>query len=178
MKLFTLCDVAPWSHEALREIDQAILGEGGAPISLEWESFSLRKDDGVHFTLTGLRSFSKALLDALLDALPPSSSSSPHLPLHILTDSTLAHHSAHTQRTLKRWLSRRLGRRVTLDAVCGTGFVAGAEENQHFWARLRRNRPRGEHHLLVMGGWNDVHNRDGRHAPRAAARVFSHHSDV
>jgi len=178
MNLFTPCDVAPWRDEALGEIDEAILREGGIPLSLDWEKFSLRKDDGLHFTHKGLTTFLKALLDALLVAIPPSPSS-PRIPLYILTDSTLAHHGKERLRKMKRWLSARLGRPVKLDAVCGTGFVAGAKEDMHFWARLRKRRRRGgwgheRCHFLVMGGWNDVNDRRKKHAPSAAARLFSH----
>lgn len=47
---------------------------------------------------------------------------------------------------------------ASVDAVCGSGFVAGASDGQHFRNRLLNHLSHSlPSAILFMGGWNDVH---------------------
>lgn len=110
--------------------------------------------DGLHFTPRGFRVFERRFAKAVRSVVGP------HAPVVILTDSTVGHRSSWADR-----LARRIGK-CHVDAVCGSGFLAGREDGQHFGARLSKYENVA---IVVCGGWNDV-SHDEEQLLRAAAR--------
>ena len=158
-------DVAPWSCAALSVVDGALCAAGSeaVPFPSTWAAFPL-EDDGEHFTREGLRSFAGALADALAARRSER--------VHVVTDSTVGHHNYDADGAWTGWgdaavvdALRARGVAATVDAVCGSGFVARAREGLHFRPRARAA-PAGAEVLLV-GGWNDV----GHPAARLRAAV-------
>lgn len=173
--MFHLCtDLPPWgpSHR-LRRIDLALAAGGSTAVVLPWHTLELQAD-GLHFSRSGMRDFAECLVEEMCKArtLHPFSS------LLVLCDSTIGHNDAHARdASLVRSLFARRGVRAVVDAVCGSGFVAGSfPDNQHFRARLSGRLRRGERYdaILFIGGWNDAllfPNRDPELPVEAACRV-------
>lgn len=142
----------PWGPtHTFQNFDAGLRNEGSTEIPLPFESFEYEAD-GLHFTRSSQRRFHR-LLESTLTTLPR--------PLLILTDSTVDFHNWEEGDEWSGWatsdLQSRLGEGVIIDAVCGSGFVAGALDNDHFRARLSyhlRDGFRGT--VLFMGGWNDL----------------------
>jgi hypothetical protein len=162
-------DVGPWRGDAtLAAIDASLASEGSLPLDLPWERFELQRD-GDHFTASGVDAFAEALAPTLRAACGGGVTR-----VHVVSDSTLRGKSA--PRVLTRALKRQGFAHVTVDAVCGSGFVGRAEDGEHFYARVgrwlrgREGQPHPPTVLVLMGGWNDA--RDGRaHLAVGAARA-------
>ena len=102
--------------------------------------------------------------------------------MHVLSDSTIDHNDQNVRRACRR-ASRdivrrfaRAGVRASVDAVCGSGFVARASYGEHFASRLRALRRGGfDAALLVVGGWNDATSGHSEaRVVRAVARCLEH----
>lgn len=155
MLLHTRTDVTPWRHPTLAALDATLRAAGSTEVTLPWETCALEQD-GLHFTLHGQRVFDTLFADAIVRALPVGHSPAPLL---VLTDSTVGYHDwsedgqwhGRASRRLERVLSAR-GVNATVDAVCGSGFVARAREGLNFRARI----PDAPHDVCFVGGWNDL----------------------
>lgn len=147
-------NVAPWRSDALARIDAYLAAIGSTPVGLSFAEYDYL-DDGMHFTKRSQRAFHVALARLLRsDALPK--------PLLVLTDSTIDYHDENDDGQWTGWASDHLSKRldthdVVVDTVGGSGFVAGASELDHFYARLSTHRRAGFcGSVLFIGGWNDV----------------------
>ena len=134
-------------------IDNELLRLGSVPLHLRWETLKLLPD-GMHFTRPSQIRFTK-LLGAELQKLHLAS------PIHILTDSTIGYYdysingsyTGWATRSIKQDLESLLNVAVTVDAICGSGFVAMAHTSNNFKARISHI-PEGSS-LVLVGGWND-----------------------
>jgi len=155
MKVYhSLTNVFPWGPcVELEQLDKALLEHGSIPLSnLDLGTFSL-EPDGQHYQRNDFQRFADHL-----------ASSFGHLsyPL-IVSDSTIDWHNHEYEWECTGWASSvvrdAFSGRCIVDVVCGSGFVARASHNEHFYARvsrhLRTNREITD--VVFIGGWNDVH---------------------
>ena len=172
-------DAGSWKGgDLLPAIDASLTAEGCVGLSLPWRRFEL-KDDKQHLTRRGVVSFARAL------ALAVHSACEGAVRVHIVSDSTLGD-DPRALRIVKTALRRWRPCTVTLDAVCGSGYVACADSGDHFHARtsrwLRSERKRRDSVVLVLvGGWNDVLDARRRLAPaaaRACAAMLARHASI
>lgn len=157
----------------LRQIDAALERNGFGLIDLDWAAFELLPDDSDHFTWAGLVQFSSHLARALRAYAPRLEE------IHIVGDSTIDfwnwdENESRTGAADAMVINdlREIGIRATIDVVCGSGFVAMSDSNEHFRARLSRGSRRNATppiapkasaaaaganatNVLVVGGWND-----------------------
>lgn len=169
--------VGPWNCSTLQALDACLLSHGSVPVPdlpSDWSAAFQLQADGEHFTERGLRDFAHSLARSLR----PLRSGLRSGALHILTDSTVddlnydpvtrertGYADSVVQAALEAWIPK-----VTVDAVCGTGFLAGAPE--HFYSRLSAHRRAHATALptyLFLGGWND-RGKNVPHLLSAAAR--------
>lgn len=141
--LHTTTDVPPWRHPHLAALD-ALLHDAGSvavpfPIGLPLE------EDGLHFTAAAQTAFARTLAERVARVVGGRT-------LLVVTDSTVGHHEWGSA-ALEGELARH-GVPARVDAVCGSGYVAGAGEGRHFRARVPHRG--GYDAILLMGGWNDV----------------------
>lgn len=156
--------VARWACPALDALDGALREAGSVPLDpLPWDDeLTVQADDPEHFTPYGFAAFVHALVPRALAAGCGGA-------VLVLTDSTVGHGdwSAATGEWTGAWSDAlaaafaKAGVRATVDAVCGSGFVAGGRDGAHFRARLAAARRRlagtsacGS--VLLVGGWNDA----------------------
>ncbi|MEC7098674.1 MAG: hypothetical protein VXW74_04420 [Candidatus Thermoplasmatota archaeon] len=143
-------DTPPWTDARLHHLDEALVKRGSRALAMRMDDLSL-EEDGDHFTCEGQTVFHRRLASLL--------NRTDDTPLLVLSDSTIDFHNwvdAYTGWADADLTHALAPRPVTIDAVCGSGFVAGATNNEHFHARLSthlRNGFRGD--LLLIGGWND-----------------------
>jgi hypothetical protein len=168
---FVATDVAPWRDPRLARLDAALAAAGAVPLVLPWADFALEAD-GRHLAPAGFAAFA----DALARALPRDDDDGVVL---VLADSTVDHNDRDAAWDYTGVATSRLRvalhpRRVVVDAVAGSGFVARAREGLHFRLRLadqlrrlrhgRKKRKRGaaedaegeEVTVVLVGGWNDL----------------------
>ena len=165
-------NVPPWgSNGDLARIDAALERAGSTPVGLRWDDLPLQ-DDGLHFTPDGEEEFTERLARAVARTVRVRS-------LLVLSDSTIGHDDE-DGRAARRLVARfaRDGVQLVVDAVCGSGFVAGSvPDNDHFRARISRRLRRRESYsaVLLIGGWNDPHVAPGdvEAAVRGAAALGS-----
>ena len=154
MRLYhALTNRPPWGPtNHLSCIDAALLTSGSHPLQdLDVGSFAL-EDDGDHYTKEEYRRFVAQLSHAVRDMPYPL----------IVSDSTIDWHNYAHDWEWTGWASSllrdALSGRCVVDAVCGSGFVARAAQNEHFYTRV-------SHHLrtnpnisdvVLIGGWNDA----------------------
>ena len=154
-----LTNAGPWKHTSVRlsEIDAALHSSGSIPIDLDWND--LEMDDPDHFTDVGAVEFAGRFVRTVV----------PHLrgykQLYVLTDSTIDYndrtvggewHGRASKYVESLFLKHDIN--ASVDAVCGSGFVAGASDGQHFRNRLLNHLSHSlPSAILFMGGWNDVH---------------------
>lgn len=150
------CNVPPWEHPTLERLDEALATAGSHPLHLEWHDLPLQAD-GEHLTRDGVTRFAHRLGAAIEGA-----ALGPLAHVHVVTDSTVGDLAPWAHERVRRRL-RRLARRVTIDAVNGSGFVARAAWGEHFAARRR-----AASLLLFVGGWNDAGCADPEVVARAA----------
>ena len=152
----------------MQHIDSVMKGIGSIELTLPWERFHLLKD-GQHFTLRSQTEFDKALVSKLSDQMNGRQASS----ILVLADSTIGYHDwdgdiwhGRASRKLEQELRNMDTSRkviVHVDSVCGSGFVARSEFNEHFRARMATNMRLVAWDVVVLvGGWNDVHVDDDR----------------
>ena len=157
--MFTVgTDVYPWQGSITFRVDATMRNCGATVLSLPWNAFTLIVDDPEHFTWKGFERFCLSLGEKALEAGIER--------VHIVSDSTIDHwnysdggtYTGRATSHLEKTLLRGFGISATVDAICGTGFIAGHDALQDFRARLRRDRSklRAEGRaVLVIGGWND-----------------------
>jgi len=157
----------PWESEHLRRLDETLLRCGSQPLTdLDVGAFGL-EEDGDHYTRVEFRRFVAQLAHSLRDM--------PH-PL-IVSDSTIDWCNYTREWEWTGWASdvvrTALENRCVVDVVCGSGFVARASQNEHFFTRtshhLRTNRDITD--VVFLGGWNDAERTS--HACEAISRVIS-----
>ena len=169
MRLYhALTNRPPWGpSDHLTRIDAVLLESGSIPLSdLDVGGFAL-EDDGDHYTREEYTRFAAQLAHSLRNMRHPL----------IVSDSTIDWHNHDSNWNRTEWASnvlrRALSDRCVVDVVCGSGFVARAAQNEHFYTRisthLRTNRDLTE--VVILGGWND----EGRteEACRAIPRLGS-----
>lgn len=149
---YALSNRPPWGpSDDLARLDAVLCASGSIPLeNLDVGAFGL-EDDGNHYTQTEYRRFVTHLVHAVRDM--------PH-PL-IVSDSTIDWHNYTRDWEWTGWASScirdALGGRCVVDAVCGSGFIARAAQNEHFYTRvshhLRTNRDISD--VVLLGGWND-----------------------
>lgn len=159
----------PWSPVSrpcpdLARLDAALVGAGSTPLRLDAGAYAL-EEDGDHYTRAAHVLFSRALAAALRGVA--------RHPL-VVADSTVDYHNWTEDGEWTGWASATLrsalGAGATVDAVCGSGFVARADHNEHFYTRIAHHLRHAEVRpdaVVVLGGWNDV--RAGRTADACAA---------
>lgn len=154
--LHTVTNVGDWQGDTLRRIDERLENTGSLPVRLNWDGIEM--DDPDHFTDAGAHVFASRLAEEV----------APHVQtptIHILTDSTVDYndwsmegeYDQKSSHTIIRAFHDR-GISATVDAVGGSGFVAGAKYNKHFRTRLSRHMTtvHAPTTILLMGGWNDA----------------------
>lgn len=158
----------PWGpNEHLRRIDAVLLECGSIPLSgVDVGAFAL-EEDGDHYTREEYPRFVAQLAHSVENMNHPL----------IVSDSTIDWHNYDSDWNRTGWASdllrRTLSGQCVVDVVCGSGFVARAAQNEHFYTRvskhLRTNRDITD--VVVLGGWND----EGRteEACRVIARLTS-----
>jgi hypothetical protein len=151
-------DVGRWACPELAALDAALLAAGSTPLAdVPWDALACIADDPDHFLDDAYATFIAALV-------PRACSVGCGASVLVLTDSTVGHGDWHEGVWTGAWsdaLERAFaasGVRATVDAVCGSGFVAGADRGEHFRARLAAARRRGWEwdSVLLVGGWNDA----------------------
>jgi len=142
----------PWGpSDHLERIDAMLLECGSIPLpDLDMGAFAL-EEDGEHYTCEQYPQFAAQLAHATCAAKYPL----------IVSDSTIDWHNYDSNGEWTGWASnvlrRALSDRCVVDVVCGSGFVARAAQNEHFYTRvsnhLRTNRNITD--VVLLGGWND-----------------------
>lgn len=158
----TITNRAPWGpSDHLACIDNTLANEGSIPLEeLDVGSFYL-EHDGEHYTRNEYRRFVH-LFKKCVENMP--------YPL-IVSDSTIGWHDWTDDWVWTGWASDHLRTALSgqcvVDVVCGSGFVARAHQNEHFYTRVShhlRTNP-GITDVVLVGGWND----EGRTAQACAA---------
>lgn len=153
MRLYhALTNRPPWGpSDHLRRIDAVLLENGSIPLpDVDVGAFAL-EEDGDHFTREEYPQFAAQLAHSLRNMKYPL----------IVSDSTIDWHNHDPNWNRTGWatdaLQRALSGRCVVDVVCGSGFVAHAAQNEHFYTRisrhLRANRKITD--VVILGGWND-----------------------
>lgn len=140
-------NVPPYTSRLLDVID-AVADTKGARLvdGIDWTAFSTVRGDPLHFTWRGYRAFASALVHALHTATADVSSR-----VHVITDSTVGYWNDDGRAAeFLRATGQAHGMQLTVDAVNGSGYVAGGVD---ICARIRRA-PRGASIALLIG-WND-----------------------
>lgn len=157
--------VAPWSQDhrsvdATRVVDETLAEEEDVRlVQVDFVSGLTYEADGEHFsTRKSLRTFAARLRQAVdLDK---------HHVVLLLSDSTIDHGNwtadgewTGAASDAVRAAMGASSTELLVDAVCGSGYAARADEGLHFRARLSaalRARPDIDL-VVVLGGWNDAH---------------------
>lgn len=149
----SLTNCHPWgSSDHLQRIDAALLESGSSPLpDLDVGAFAL-EEDGEHYTRDDYPRFTAQLAHSLWFMAYPL----------IVSDSTIDWHNYNSKWEWTGWASdvlrQSLMERCVVDVVCGSGFVARAAQNEHFYTRvakhLRTNKKITD--VVILGGWNDT----------------------
>lgn len=158
----------PWGHcDHLERIDDALLMGGSTPLDdLDVGAYDLEAD-GEHYTIEEFPRFAAQLAHSLRAMKYPL----------IVSDSTIDWHNRTANWEWTGWASNvvrdALRGQCVVDVVCGSGFVARADHNEHFYTRISkrlRNDPNVSD-VVLIGGWNDTGRTD--EACAAIERVLS-----
>ena len=159
------CNVHRWKSNTMMRVDENFRTLGSTEMVLPWSKFHLL-EDGQHFTMKSQMKFEEEFSKELkrkLNGYTPRS-------VLIVGDSTIGYHdwngefwhgsaSRRLQRSVEDVFSKQGKVFCHVDAVCGSGFVAGCEMNEHFYVRLAshmgRRGSRDWDILVFVGGWND-----------------------
>ena len=149
----------PWGNNpTLALFDDTLVTGASQTIDLPFLDMPLLPD-GDHFTKTGQCIFSHTLAKALSERILSDTR------ILILSDSTIDFHNWSNHDEWTGWASSSLTEALaaftlnnaTIDAVCGSGFVARAQYGEHFHARLSHHFRAGFRGAVVfIGGWNDA----------------------
>jgi len=149
------CCTDPWTSSVLEHLD-ATVARAAELETIDWTVFSYLKDH-LHFTPRSQKVFFEVLSRIVCQriACSPTTAS-----IYVISDSTIAHWSW-APRTLRRLLQKKYpDKKVVVDAVCGSGYVAESDRHLNFGARLRKALKQktidGDTLVLVVGGWNDL----------------------
>ena len=151
-------DSQPWGPEpTLAQFDDTLLSLGSQIVDLTFSGLPL-EDDEEHFTRTAQGAFNARFASALRAATTATR-------VLVLADSTIDFHNWSCDGEWTGWATSSLEAALVgkgmhgalVDAVCGSGFVAGASRGEHFYARLSHHL-RGGHcgPVVFVGGWNDA----------------------
>lgn len=145
----------PWGPDpTFQRFDQYLELAGSQVVDVAFDAMQL-EDDGQHFTREGQHAFHVALSVLMKNVSQ----------LLILSDSTIDFHNWNTDGSWSGWASHDLARcmpqtHVSIDSVCGSGFVSRAHCNEHFYARASNHLRAGyDGPILIIGGWNDAFER-------------------
>tara|TARA_B110001452_G_scaffold96877_1_gene80151 strand:+ start:731 stop:1255 length:525 start_codon:yes stop_codon:yes gene_type:complete len=153
MRLYhALTNRPPWGpSDHLTRIDSALLESGSIPLTdLDVGTFAL-EEDGNHYTREDFPRFTAQLAHAVHHMEYPL----------IVSDSTVDWHNYNSEWEWTGWASdvlrRALSDRCVVDVVCGSGFVARAAQNEHFYTRVSQHirSNKGITDVVILGGWND-----------------------
>ena len=148
-------DTPPWRAATFKCLDSIIESAGARIIDFDWTRYDY-VSDGLHFTPSSQADFSRDMADCIAANFSEGTSS-----IYIVTDSTVDH-APMGARMLKQELHLLLpdSVAVTVDAVCGSGFVLMGSMGLDLGSRIRRAVQRGDvRHdtmLVLIGGWNDL----------------------
>ena len=175
----------------MRSVDATLERVGSTAIDLPWHRFDLL-EDGEHFTPDSQDEFAEVFASELLKRFNGKLPSS----ILVLADSTIGYYdwdadiwNGSCSKNLERILENRDPRgnmTVRVDSVCGSGFVARSQFNEHFRGRLANHMGRGSGErwsvVVFVGGWNDEYV-DTRHLESAiyGCQRFlcrQHHNDA
>lgn len=148
MILAARTSVPPWGPgETLHKIDHTLSELNVSLFDLPWDTYDYV--DGDHFDWPSFDRFSRDVASKVPKGTEP---------VCILTDSTVDWFGQEGHDHLQRIVQETTQRSCVVDAVCGSGFCARTEINQHFRARLSRRLRRDPKVplLVVIGGWNDA----------------------
>lgn len=173
MSIFCLrTDADPWRAPTLSRLDSIMQVSGAHLICFDWTRYNY-VSDGLHFTRASQADFSRDMAECLAAHFPTNTGS-----LYIVTDSTVDHAPmgyAMLEQALRNLLPSSTT--VTVDAVCGSGFVLMGAVGLDFGSRVRQAIRRGDIRtdtmLVLMGGWNDV-GVDEDHLSGTALRLLGH----
>lgn len=137
-----------WKSNLNSKIDKILKLNGIKLIKLKWNKFDLLKNDKNHFTWNGYKKFCKDLSKNLKNKKISN--------LHIISDSTIDYHNYdkynHFTGQANKYLIEQLQpMKITIDAICGSGFCARQEYNEDFLSRINKTTK----NVLFIGGWND-----------------------
>ena len=147
-------NVFRWQSPLTEAIDTELVRLGSVELTprIAWQHFDYLPD-GEHFTWKSHLSFIAHLGKVLQQHFSGTEK------VLLITDSTLEYHEFSEQIATRL---REYVPGIEVDALCGSGFVALSEWNDHFRARLARRLGRRKRvrspctTVVVMGGWNDT----------------------
>jgi len=159
----------PWTCDKTFDLDAWLSESGSQRLSVandDWSGYEL-EPDGEHFTRESLPLFLKDLSASVAPSLQGSS-------WLLLTDSTIDHHNYTAKGEHTGWASNlareMLPGQCRVDAVCGSGFLAMASANNHFYPRMMQSV--GEiRNVVLLGGWNDLHKDNPARLHAAVAKL-------
>lgn len=165
----------PWGPDAVLDLyDNHLMSKNSVRIVLPFEKMAL-EEDGDHFTRSGQTVFNKEFAKSIRNQTESSH-------ILILADSTIDFHNWSNTHVWTGWASDTLYhalldqnfQNITIDAICGSGFVARADKGEHFHARLsHRLRFGHEGPIVFVGGWNDRNLSRDRHVLLAIDKCAS-----
>ena len=167
MLITTLCNVPPWESVQMNFIDRECKQWSDSVLDAPWLEYEYLSD-GIHFTWEAQLLFNGWLVDQLRPFPEP---------LIIITDSTVGHHDwkngkwhGKASKHLLQMLLQIGKKKVTVDAICGSGYVARAEFGENFRPRIASKQAENAT-MVVIGGWNDEHSSNVIHAVRGALKA-------
>lgn len=168
-------NTAPWTSAAAAHMDATLNSLNSTALRVHCADLPL--EDGEHFTWRGYCEFCKRFATATQHIAPAGGT------LRVYADSTIDYHNWDDDYETRHgaadtYLHRTFGERgrcISIDAVCGSGFVA-LSPRQHLATRVSRDRRAGvigpRDVVVLIGGWNDTAHdpRAVQHAIRGCAR--------
>lgn len=131
-----------WRSDFTKWLDAELSKHDIGLVDMPWSEFSYVKDDPDHFTVKGLEQFTTRLAYRLRRKLREKR-------VAIVSDSTIDYLPGGSDYVADKLLRYKI--HASVDAVCGSGFVAPKK----FASRLSAA---GECDIiLIIGGWNDAH---------------------
>lgn len=164
--------VDPWRQEEpsgrLVTIDNTMQCHNVHLLNLPWDAYQF--PDGDHFDDESFEIFCKDLATVLSLQTCKHKSSADIL---ILADSTIDWFGSDGKQQVESVVTTTTGRACTVDAICGSGFCARSEHNDHFRTRLSKHLRTSPTvpFLLFIGGWNDA--RDERFTSETIAESIT-----
>ena len=148
-----------WKCSFTKSLDDIAVKNEFKLITLPWKEFRVLKNDTSHFTWNGFKKFAKALVNVLYNMNIRN--------VHIISDSTIDFWNWENDDTRSERANLFLEKiannhniNCSIDAHCGSGFVAMKDVKQDFRTRLLKYELNNvnttdQHVTLFIGGWND-----------------------